>query len=371
MRPDPLELDASCPPDFHPDTHPDPLRRTPIRRIDKDGVLLALTGGSVVDWSGASFQSYEDVNAFLRLWHCDITRHTWARERFRYLYNQAINYLEEHLGLTFRPDIRRPDDVRNAFLGASARGRFVRDRIQYCAVLKLMHVINHLEMQELRSSLPIRELDLLEHANLTILARAEQMRAEGFPLQAFYGNRKTRPSVISKLLQKRENTAATVFDKLRFRIVTQQRDQLIPAVAWLLRNLIPFPAIIPGESHNNLLTRDEVLAATDAMPELGRVLSKGIDSVRAPENRHSGDGYRVINFVAGLPVRVYDLPGLPPATHPALLGEAVPVLVEFQLIDAETDAANEQGESRHERYKARQMETVQQRLGRTVSRRSR
>ena len=121
--------------------------------LDKDAVVLALSGGSVVDWHGVSFRSYEEVNGFLKLWLCDPTQHVWARERLQYVYNQAVNYLEEHVGLTFRQEVRRPRDVRDAFLRASMRDRFSRDRIQYCAVLKLMHVINHLEMQELRSQI--------------------------------------------------------------------------------------------------------------------------------------------------------------------------------------------------------------------------
>jgi uncharacterized protein (TIGR04552 family) len=291
---------------------------------------------------------------------CDIGQDVWARERLRYVYNQAVNYLEEHIGLTFRPEVRRPRDVRDAFLRASMRERFSRDRIQYCAVLKLMHVINHLEMQELRSQCAFREIDLIDAANSKVLAAADRMRA-GFPLQAFYGNRKTRPSVITKLLAKRESTAATVYDKLRFRIVTERRDQIIPALAWLLHNLVPFPAVIPGESVNSLLSEAEIDAAAADAPEL-----RGILRTRpGAANPHSGGVYQVINFIVDLPVRVYDLPGVSPPPHRALLGEAVAVLVEFQLVDAESDARNEQGESRHEAYKERQRARVYERLGRS------
>jgi uncharacterized protein (TIGR04552 family) len=356
MRLDLMELDAQDAIQYPP--------LPPLSRLDKDGVLLAMSGGSVVDWAGLSFKSYEDVDNFLRLWHCDINKHTWARERLQYVYNQAINYLEEQLGVTFPPHIHRPADVRDVFLGASARGRFVRNRIQYCAVLKLMHVINHLEMQELRSNCPIREVDLLEHANLVVLRAAEELRATGFPLRAFYGNRKTRPSVITKLLAKREATAAPIFDKLRFRIVTEERSHIIPAIAWLLKNLVPFPAIIPGESHNSLISKEELIQATEANTEVNSILTRGLDALSAPTNRHSGASYRVVNFVADLPLRVYDLPGLEAPRHRAVLGEAVSVLVEFQILDAATDFQNEQGDSRHSRYKERQMEVVRSRLGR-------
>ncbi len=349
MRPDFIEIDETRVP------RPEPGQPT---ALDLDAVRLALGGGSVVDWTGLSFRSYDEVNNFLKLWLCDLSGDVWARERIRYVYNQAVNYLEEHIGLTFRPEVRRPRDVRDAFLRASMRDRFSRDRIQYCAVLKLMHVINHLEMQELRSQSAFREIDLIEVANTKVLAAAERMR-NSFPLRAFYGNRKTRPSVITKLLAKREATAATVYDKLRFRIVTEQRSEIVPALGWLFRNLAPFASVIPGESVNSLLGEGEIAAGIAGQPEVASFLRT------APMNPHSNGVYRVINFIVDLPVRVYDVPGVAPPAHRALLGEAVSVLVEFQVVDAESDAQNEEGESNHDRYKERQRARVYERLGRS------
>jgi uncharacterized protein (TIGR04552 family) len=43
-------------------------------------------------------------------------------------------------------------------------------------------------------------------------------------------------------------------------------------------------------------------------------------------------------------------------------------MVEFQVVDAETDKANESGDNRHDRYKQRQMQRVLQRLGRSPRR---
>jgi uncharacterized protein (TIGR04552 family) len=354
VRLDALELDET------PALRPVP---PPLTRVDEESVRLALTGQSVIDWTALAFRDHDEVNLFLKLSLVDVTQHDWARERLRYIYNQAVNYLEEHVGLTFPADVRRPHDVRDAFVAASNRGRFSRHRIQYCAILKLMHVINHLEMQELRNQCAIREVDLIERGGELVLARARQMRAEGVPLRAFYGNRKTRPSVITKLLAKREATAATIFDKLRFRVVTETRVDLVPAIAWLFRNLIPFCQVIPGESHNNLLTMRDVLTATRAGGDIERLVAS-LPPFPRSDNPHSGDVYRVVNFIVDLPVRVYDLPGMTPPKNRALLGEAVPLLCEFQVVDAETDRQNEAGENRHELYKARQTARVWERLGR-------
>lgn len=354
VRRDPIENDELL--------LPDPVSQR-LSTLDEDAVRLALAGGSVVEWSRLSFRTHEDVNQFLRVWGCDLARDSWARERLRYVYNQAVEFLEEHLGLHFAAEVRRPRDVRDAFLRASMRERFSRHAIQYCAILKLVHVINHLEMQELRSQTAVRETDLLDVANARVSEAARLMREEGLPVLAFYGNRKTRPSVIKKLLAKRESTAVTVFDKLRFRIVTETRADIAPSLAWLFRNLVPFPAVIPGESHNSLLSPDEL--EIDGKPD-DEQSALSLVRTMAGQNPDSASGYRVINFVVGLPVRIYDVPGVEVPRHRALLGEVVSVLVELQVVDQESDRRNEAGENRHELYKERQMRRVYERLGRTM-----
>src|SRR5688500_16593633 len=115
VRTDAIELDETPP--LH-------LAAAPLSALDRDSIMLALSGGSVVDWQGLSFRTYEEVNNFLKLCLCDVTQHSWARERLRYAYNQSVEFLEEHVGLTFRPEVRRPRDVRDAFLRASMRDRF-------------------------------------------------------------------------------------------------------------------------------------------------------------------------------------------------------------------------------------------------------
>jgi uncharacterized protein (TIGR04552 family) len=80
------------------------------------------------------------------------------------------------------------------------------------------------------------------------------------------------------------------------------------------------------------------------------------------DNKFSARGYRVIHFVVDMPVRVPRrvLAQAPP--HAASLGAVVFVLVEFQLVDHDTELANEAGEASHARYKDRQLAAVRDRL---------
>jgi len=91
--------------------------------------------------------------------------------------------------------------------------------------------------------------------------------------------------------------------------------------------------------------------------------SESVYRKSAPRNAFSAKRYRALNFVVDLPVRVDDLlsPLDPMADE---LGRVVFSLVEFQVVDRDTAARNEEGDSSHERYKRRQLKEVLRRLSR-------
>ena len=88
---------------------------------------------------------------------------------------------------------------------------------------------------------------------------------------------------------------------------------------------------------------------------------KGQGPIARSLNEFSGPGYRIINFIADLPLR------LDPARHahdPAFaeFGCIAFALTEFQVVDEAAAHANEQGENSHEAYKERKRQTVRHRL---------
>jgi len=322
-------------------------------------VRLILRGNSVIDWHRSNFHDLESVDRFLRLHMLD-PNDPEDNRRLRFVYGESVNYLQEHLGLHFPDDLKDPEDIREVFLIASQTGGFRRRQIQACVILKLMHVINHLEAAELKHQTPLSEADLLDLAERRIVAAADQMRKEGFPLVAFYGSRKTRNSIITKLIAKKENTAVTIFDKLRFRIVTEEPEQILPAIAWLKHNLFPFNYVIPGQSHNNLVEMAEILKRPEYLG-LEQMLQGGDEGedINPEENPFSGEDYRMVNFIVDFPVRVDHLVNV---RYGSLLGRTVFVLVEFQVLDRETAKLNEEGDNAHHLYKERQRAIVSARL---------
>ncbi len=336
-------------------SHMSALPRLALTPEQVDTIKLIVHGNSVIDWNRATFRTLEEVDRFFRLQLLD-TDDPEDQRRIRFVYGEAVNYLEEHLGLHFPADLRDPEDVRQVFLEASKVGGFRRRQIQACVILKLMHVINHLEAAELKHQTPLSEAELLDLAERRIVAASDRMRQSGFPLVAFYGSRKTRNSVITKLLAKKENTAATIFDKLRFRIVTEGPEHVLPAIAWLSENLFPFNYLIPGESHNNLI---DLAAISEFVAQADALETAELEDLTPEDNPFSGGSYRMVNFIVDFPVRVDHLVNV---RYGALLGRTAMVLVEFQVLDKETAKRNEEGENAHSLYKERQRATVSSRL---------
>lgn len=355
VRRDALELDGT------PLSAPS---RPPLDLGDVESIRLLLGGGSVVDWHKAAFGSLDDVDRLLRL-HLLEPGDPFDDARLRYLFTEAVAYVEEYLQLRVPPNVRDVTDVRELFLRASDVRGFRRTQVLSCMVLKLMHVMQHLEAADLRLRMPLSDNVLLDLASRRIGGAADRMRADGVPVVAFYGSRKTRTAVITKLLCKREDVATRVFDKLRYRVVVPEPEDLVTALAWLVRNLVPFHMVVPGESHNNLLHDEQVLGR--APPELADLLQSLPDESPGGEartNEFSGRTYRQINVVVDLPVRLpeHALPAGPQVSQ----GRNVHVVVEFQLADEATDRDNEAGENAHEHYKRRQHERVRRRLTRGV-----
>lgn len=353
MRRDILELDTSI------SANVAPLRLT-LEDVEALRVLLA--GGSVVDWHKAAFPDVASVDRLLRL-HLMNPDDPVDQARLRYLFDEAASYVEEYLQLRIPSKLRDVDDVRDIFLWASNAQGFRRTQVQSCMILKLMHVLQHLEAADLRQHLSISDQELQDIAHGVIADAADRMRLSGVPLIAFHGNRKSRMSVISKLLSKRDDVAARIFDKLRYRVIVPEESDVVQALAWLIHEVFPFNQVIPGQSRNNLL---DPRALADALTADEREQLQALvdDPVRAdtPTNEFSGRNYRMINFVTDIPVAV-PADALP-KQDPRLLGRTVYVTVEFQLVDERTAADNEEGDNAHSKYKRRQFERVRDRLTR-------
>ena len=330
---------------------------------DLTAVRNLLRGSSVVDSHRLYFTDRSQVDRYLRINELDPANPD-DMARLEDLREQAVEYLERYLGFHVSEDVAVRVPARDLLLVASQKGK---RRAHACVVLKVMHVLHHLAGGELATRLAVSGDQIFRVVEEKVLRTVEEMKTAGCQIVEFEWSRKEEDSLITKLLAKRDNLAAHVYDKLRFRMITRSEDEIVFVLRELLQRLVPFNYVIPSESQNDVV---DLQAFIERAPELRGHLPELLDlsnvtpDKRLPvANEFSGPSYRVVNFIADLPVRVDKQLGLAP-DDPLLAdtGPVVFVLTEFQIVDLRTSEANEQGENSHDRYKERQATRVRARL---------
>jgi uncharacterized protein (TIGR04552 family) len=331
---------------------------------DVEAMRLLLRGASVIDWHRLAFVDVAEVDRFLRINEFDPEKAD-DNERLEELRADAVEYLTRNFGYRIPEDVAHAMPARDLFLLASSRGK---KQVYACIVLKVMHVMHHLAGRELLFKLPVSDDEVFGFVESKVVKVVEEIRAAGYPIVEFAWSRKERDSVVTKLLAKRATIAADVFDKLRFRLIMRAVDDLPAVLHEILHRLIPFNYVIPGQTVNGILPFRRLLEITPPYARFSDQLQLDLDTEeieQSGKNEFSGPTYRVINFVADLPVRIDQLLcRVPGAEHEDELGKIIFVLTEFQIMDVETSRANEAGENSHTEYKARQHERVKFRLTR-------
>jgi uncharacterized protein (TIGR04552 family) len=318
---------------------------------DLAALRLILNGESTVDWPRLWLPDRDAVDGFLRLCAFD-TDNPLDLGRIRELHRDAFDYLRDVHHLRLPPALEEPTEVHEVFLAASlAPGRLRR---QACMLLKVMHILNHLAGRELLFNTPISEAQLLDRLSTRVFQVIDRMRASGVAVAEFAAGQKTRTSLVSKLLAKRSTLASQIFDRLRFRIVVESREDIVRTLLYLARHLFAFNYVIPEQSQNGIVEA----------PLVARILELPEGFVRrfwdaqhpgAGANEFSGATYRSVNFVVDIPMRIDDVA---PEHAPAVTFAQT----EIQVVDAETARANSRGENSHTLYKKRQRERVRERL---------
>jgi uncharacterized protein (TIGR04552 family) len=325
---------------------------------DLERMRLVLRGGSVIDWQRLHFQTREEVDRYLRLCLFE-PDDPFDRARLQRILDEAVDYLRTTFRYAVAEAVAHPAQVHDLFLLASGVGDPRLRRIA-CLVLKVMHVVHHVEARGLLHRARVSEDELMHLVSQRVDHAIAQLRREGLPIAAAAGSVKTRHSVITKLLAKKETLAAQIYDRVRYRVVTADRDHVLPVLMRLCDLLLPFNFVVPGQTQNTLISFRKLLRdwpkLRALLPQLQIALSH--DDHEPPQNEFSGDSYKVLNLVVDLPIRLHR------ALGEAGDGRIAFCLVELQLLDKETEATNEAGENAHLRYKKRQLRKVLRRLSR-------
>ena len=349
------------------------LPEPPICTVDQMGLRelerlrLILRGGSVIDWRRMHFETREDVDRFLRLYQVDTTKphdEAWGRA----VLAEAVEYLRSTFNYRVADAVSNPEELHDLFLLASGKkGLLPKHRRIACIVLKVMHVIQHIEGRDLLFQLAVSEAELADLVTVKVLNVAHLLKQAGLPVVEFVHSIKSRESLVTKLLAKRENVAAQIYDRTRFRIVTKTRADLLPVLHFLTQHLFPFNLVVPGQTENSLISFKSILMEYPHLQQYAKELHLDLDYEDREDpgrNQFSGSTYRALNFIVDMPLRMDAYLPPPEQDLRARKGRTIFTLVEFQMVDEETSRRNEEGQNAHKLYKRRQRRRVLRRLSR-------
>lgn len=326
--------------------------------FDAETVKMILRGDSVVDWHRLNLKSEQQATELLEAMEFRPAEPS-DRARLEKIKNEAISYLRRHFDFPIPKPVERAP-VEQLMLIASGKGH---RQLCACTILKAMHIVHHLECRELSFTLPMSMQDVFKLVEEKVYRVIGDMLTSGFPITEFIGGRKNKDSLYTKLLSKSETTAANVYDRIRFRIVTRDADDILPTMLYLSKRVFPFNQVIPGQSLNTMFHLKSYLSQFDSLKPLIPQFQLGIsDELTHTDNVFSGRNFRAVHFVADVPVRLprEQLESAP--NHVWALGPVVSVLSEFQIVDRDTEVANELGDGSHTAYKNRQKDAVMRRL---------
>ena len=240
-------------------------------RLSRDVMNLMLRGRSVIDsHHGLPIHGLDAADEFLHKYGYNLENPVESAEVLGN-YHESLRFIrkyflkpENHEGadLEIPKSFIELTDMRNLFLWAADKSldQVVRARWA-CAILRVMHAISHLDKDLRHEFFPEIQKQVFDRFYKEIhtvegqvyLGNPKDPRA--VPLDKFQTKpRKTRDSVILKLLHKKETLAEDVFDQIGVRFVTRTRPDVVRVLKYLRDKYIVMTMNIrPSRSRNNLV----------------------------------------------------------------------------------------------------------------------
>lgn len=390
--------------------------------FDWEMLDVVVGGKSALDTKNflGSMSNIEQVNQFLKGYGLDPNDHVAKAELFGN-FQEAIQFIKRYFLKDGNPDgldLRLPNsllmisDISQLFLlAADDSPNKKEDKLWAEVILKVMHTIVHAD-KDLRSNyFNIVQTQIFDRFYKYIFRSADDKLFLGLkgtenivPLVDFETkSKKTRESVIIKLLHKAENVAEELFDRVGVRFVTNSRFDTLRVIRFLLEKNIVIPhnnkpsrAIntmidLPRfkEAHQrvikmalrNNLSEDRFVAAMERAIQECHLQGESSD-----RNKFTAKSYQSIQFTCRQLIE-YKNPFLQEFNDLRRIAKGVltddnelarRVLTmdislvardirffypyEIQIVDADAFRENSQGEASHQEYKRLQVQSAMKRI---------
>lgn len=376
-----------------------------------DTLRLFLEGFSPVDLQTIAVTSVGEAQQFISTYGYDMDDAKEREEAYQ-IHRESLEFLERYLCPSMtesEPDLNPPDEVRNPrnlhdlLLMTSDTSRPLL-AAWACSLLRVMHTISHANLAARTPYFREVQSQILSPFEEHLFPNAERPESLGqgpsaVPLKAvFFKRRKSRESLILKLLHKPDNVASEVYDRIGIKLITPNKVDAILALKYLRKqNLVSVPLLTPGRSRNTLVDLESFRQAYQAMTaETNRTASEeesDVEFLRQMAFRPPGEAKLLEERLAANPFsspqfcsiqftcrRLVKVPhpattllnqlrrqtGDPQLGHelerhyPKQLRFTFPF--EIQITDWENYVASHEGESSHISYKRRQLKAARKRV---------
>jgi uncharacterized protein (TIGR04562 family) len=382
------------------------------------GIMDVLIGGkSSIDLQELKVRSWQDATEFLRYYGYDPDVPADA-QKIHMVICEAWNFIEQYLmpfewsrGKQPPSHLLYTHDARDIILAASdLRPEVATTQAWACAVLRVMHTIAHIDgvtkyadIEAARTQVMNRFLKFVfrdQDGKLRFGDRQTSVVLDRIEWKL----RKSRESIILKLLHKKANVAETIYDLLGIRVITKKLADVMVVVKFLRDfHIVTFPNCNPSRARNSLIDVESFKHNVDMLREMledGRIkpqeftnilqgLTKPLAVVNSAANPHTAKGYRAVQLTCRQLIR-YPNPALRwqeklrrylgektiseqaqqicteilqlAATEPQdeQLEGFFPF--ELQVMDEASAAQNAMGEASHDRYKQSQVKAARRRV---------
>lgn len=367
-----------------------------------------------------------DVVGFLKGYGFDYNDPVQKAELFGNL-QEALQFIKRYFLKEGNPsglDVKIPNviytitDISQLFeMAASGLEKDTKDRegaIWAGIILKVMHTILHTDKDLRYRYFSTIQLQVFDRIYKFLKREGEELfladdnQNERIPIVEFETkSKKTRDSIIIKLLHKKENVAEELFDRIGIRFITNNKLDALRVLRFLHNNYVVVPHNIkPSRSINTLFDMKkfkeehykilkEAFRNEISDDEMYQKLLKAIDESPAlvdnhlEQNKHSSSQYSAIHFTCRQLIK-YRNPFMDSFTSIRKLAKKMPeenelaqkILdidtstvsrdvrffypFEVQITDIESHRKNTEGEASHQEYKKSQVHSAMKRIFKTL-----
>ncbi|HOG44837.1 MAG TPA: TIGR04552 family protein [bacterium] len=194
------------------------------------------------------------------------------QESKNFIQNYLLEDPEGHdPALIVPPEVLFNDNILDLLIMASEKEKTLL-QIWACAVLRVAHTITHVENDLAKSFMPGIKKQIFSRFmdHLKMSRTGEYYLGEGdqkIQLKMFeMKNEKSRESLILKLLHKKENVTADVFDRIGVRVVTYTKLDVILVLKYFsVNHVVSFANIKPSRTRNNLINVERFLQGIEEL----------------------------------------------------------------------------------------------------------